>query len=121
MASTIRQQKFSRLILKELSDIIQRGQISVLENEFITVMDVTVSPDFSLAKIYLSLSLVKDKNGLIQKLNIHKKEIRKELGSRIRNQARIVPEIAFFIDEVEENAQRIEEIINNLNIPPEEG
>ncbi len=118
MSSTVRQQKFSRLILKELSDIFQRDQRGMLGNAFFTLVDVKVSPDLSLAKIYISMVLVKDKMALLHKLDIHKKEIRKALGDRIRNQVRIVPELAFFIDEVEENAQRMDDLIKSLNIPP---
>jgi ribosome-binding factor A len=42
------------------------------------------------------------------------------LGNKIRNQARIVPQLVFFIDEIEEGAQRIEDIIKNLHIPKED-
>lgn len=119
MSGTVRQQKFSRLIQKELSDIFQRDQRGLLGNVFITIMEVRVSPDLSLAKVYISMMLTKDKKAVLEKLDQHKKEIRKSLGERIRNQARIVPELAFFIDEVEENAQRMDDLLKNLNIPPE--
>lgn len=118
MSGTVRQQKFGRLIQKELSDIFQRDQRGFLGNAFITLMDVKVSPDLSVARVYISMALVKDKNALLQKLDLHKKEIRKALGERIRNQARIVPELAFFLDEVEDNALRMETLLKNLNIPP---
>ena len=119
MAGTTRQQKFSRLIQKELSDIFQRDKRGILDNAFITIADVKVSPDLSVARIYLSMTLAKDKEKVLEKINAGKKEIRKALGERIGKQVRIVPEIVFFIDEVEENASRIDEIIKNLNIPPE--
>lgn len=119
MAGTTRQQKFSRLIQKELSDIFQRDKRGILDNAFITIADVKVSPDLSVARIYLSMTLAKDKEKILEKINGSKKEIRKALGERIGKQVRIVPEIVFFIDEVEENASRIDEIIKNLNIPPE--
>jgi len=118
MAGTTRQQKFSRLIQKEMSEIFQRDKHQVLDNAFISIIDVRMSPDLSVAKIYLSMTLAKDKEGTLNKLNHSKKEIRKALGDRIGKQVRIVPEIVFIIDEVEEKAQRIEEIIKNLNIPP---
>lgn len=118
MSSSVRQQKFSRLIQKELSDIFQRDQRGFLGNAFLTVMDVRVSPDLSVARVYISMVLVKDKQALIEKLDQHKKEIRKALGDRIRNQARIIPELAFFIDEVEEKAERMDEILKSLKIPP---
>ena len=119
MAGTTRQQKFSRLIQKELSDIFQRDKRGILDNAFITIADVRMSPDLSVARIYLSMTLAKDKEKVLEKINSGKKEIRKALGDRIGKQVRIIPEIVFFIDEVEENASRIEEIIKNLNIPPE--
>ena len=118
MAGTTRQQKFAKLVLKEISDIFQRDKRSILGNSFVTVADVRVSPDLSVAKIFVSMMLEKNKQAVLEKLNTHKKEIRKALGDRIRNQARIIPELIFIIDEVEENAARIESLIKSLNIPP---
>jgi ribosome-binding factor A len=118
MSSTVRQQKFAKLIQKELSDIFLRDQRKFLDNAFITIAEVKMSPDLGVAKIYISMMLAKDKSALLKKLDLHKKEIRKALGDRMRNQARIIPELAFFRDEVEENANRMDEILKNLDIPP---
>ena len=120
MSGTVRQQKFSRLIQKELSNIFQRDQRGILGSTFITIMDVRVSPDLSFVRVYVSMMLAKDKKAVLEKLDTHKKEIRKALGDRIRNQARIVPEIAFFLDEVEENAEKMENLLKGLQIPPAE-
>jgi ribosome-binding factor A len=117
---TVRQQKYGRLIQKELSDIFFRDKRSILDNAFITVAEVKMSPDLSVAKVFLSMTLAKNKNAILAGINSHKSEIRKALGDRIRNQARIVPELVFVIDEVEENAQRMEELIKSLNIPKED-
>jgi len=119
MSGTVRQQKFGRLIQKELSDIFLRDKRGLLGNTFITIAEVKLSPDLSVARIYLSMTLAKDKNAVLKNLQMHKSEIRKALGDRIRNQARIIPDLVFFIDEVEENAQRIEDLIKSLNIPKE--
>ncbi len=80
-------------------------------------MEVRMSPDLSVAKVYVSMTLAKDKAVVLDKLNTHKPEIRKALGAKIRNQARIVPQLVFFIDEVEQSAERIEDLIKKLNIP----
>lgn len=120
MAGSTRQQKFGRLIQKELSEIFQRDKRGILDNAFITISDVTVSADLGVAKVYISMMLAKDKAQTLEKLNRGKGEIRKALGDRIRNQVRIIPELIFIIDETEEKAFRIEELIKNLNIPPAE-
>jgi ribosome-binding factor A len=118
MAGTTRQQKFSRLIQKELSDIFQRDKKGILDNTFITIADVKVSPDLSVARIFISMMLAKDKQKTLDNLNLRKREIRKALGDKIGKQVRVVPELIFVIDEVEENAQRLDDLIKNLNIPP---
>jgi ribosome-binding factor A len=119
MSGAVRQQKYSKLIQKELSEIFLRDKRGILGNAFITIADVRMSPDLSVAKVYFSMTLAKDKNAILNNIESHKSEIRKALGDRIRNQARIIPALVFFIDELEENAQRIEDVIKNLNIPKE--
>jgi ribosome-binding factor A len=119
MSGSIRQQKYGRLIQKELSDIFLKKKDDILGKEFVTIAEVRLSPDLSMAKVYLSMMLSKNKKAVLENIQKHKGEIRKALGERIRNQARIVPDLVFIIDEVEENAQRIEDLIKSLNIPKE--
>jgi ribosome-binding factor A len=116
--SSTRQLKYSKLIQKELSDIFQRNKRGILETTLITVADVRVSPDLSVAKIYISMLLAKDKQKTLDNINLRKSEIRKDLGDRIGKHVRIIPELIFYIDEVEENAQRMDDLIKSLNIPP---
>jgi len=118
MAGTTRQQKFSRLIQKELSDVFQRDKRGILENAFITIADVRVSPDLGVAKIYISMMLVKDKKEILDKINKRKKEIRKALGDKIAKQVRVIPELIFYIDDVEEEAHRMDKVLGDLHIPP---
>lgn len=118
MAETTRQQKYSKLVQKELSDIFLRDKRGILDNAFVTIADVRMSPDLSVARIYISMLLVKDKEKVLENITSHKGEIRKALGNRIGKQVRIIPELIFFKDEVEENATRLDELIKNLNIPP---
>lgn len=119
MAGTTRQQKFAKLIQKELSDIFQRDKRGILENAFVTIVEVRVSPDLAVAKVYVSMMLVKDKAAMLEKIRARKNEVRKALGNKIGKQVRVVPELIFFIDEVEEDAQRMDKLISGLNIPKE--
>ena len=118
MAGSTRQQKYSKLILKELSDIFLKDKRGILENAFITIADVRMSPDLGVAKVYISMLLAKEKEKILENINSHKGAIRKALGNKIGKQVRIIPQLIFFKDEVEENASRLEDLFKNLNIPP---
>jgi ribosome-binding factor A len=120
MSGTTRQQKYAKLIQKELSDIFQRDKRGILDNVFVTIADVRMNPDLSVAKVYISMLLAKEKERTLEKINKHKGEIRKALGDKIGKQVRIIPELIFYKDDVEENASRMDDLIKNLNIPPEE-
>ncbi len=115
-----RQNKFSRLIQKELGDIFQRDQKHLFHNVFITVTKVNISPDLGVAKVYLSFLLVKDVEQQMHRIELLKKEIRKQLGNRIAGQVKKVPELIFFHDDSAEYASKIDELLSNLDIPPEE-
>lgn len=117
MSDSKRQQKFSRLIQKDLSEIIQRDKMGIFANTFVTVADVKVSPDLGVAKIYLSMLMVNDKDRMLEAVNRHKNEMRRELGNRIGKQVRKIPELIFYVDEVEENAAKIDKLIDGLDIP----
>lgn len=118
MTESTRQQKYAKLIQKDLSDIFQKDKMGVIGNNFVTIADVKVTPDLSIAKIYLSMMLVKDREDLLDRILSKKSEIRKILGNMIGKQVRIVPDLAFYIDEVEERASRIDNLIDSLDIPP---
>lgn len=119
MNESKRQQKFSRLIQKDLSDIFQKDKYGIRGGDFVTVADVEISADLAVAKIYLGMMLVNEKENLLQRINERKPEIRKLLGNKIGKQVRKVPELIFYMDEVEERAARVEDILRNLDIPPE--
>lgn len=120
MAAGSRQKKFSRRIQKDLGEIFQKQMGNVFGKAFITVTDVEMSPDLSIAKIYLSLMLSENPKETLELIKEKKSEIRKHLGNKIGKQVRIVPELIFFLDETIEQANKIESILSNLNIPPAE-
>jgi ribosome-binding factor A len=117
MKESTRQLKYSKLIQKDLSDIFQKNKSGIFSNEFVTIADVRMSPDLSIATVYLSMLLVKDKEALLEKINTHKNEIRRDLGNKIGKQVRIVPDLRFFIDDTEEKAAKIDSLIDSLDIP----
>ncbi len=113
-----RQQKFSRLIQKELGDIFQQDTKSLFGKAWITVTQARVSPDLGVAKVYLSFLLAENKGELLGQINEQKKAIRQALAVRIRNQVRVIPELVFFMDDTAEYAAKMDTLIAGLEIPP---
>jgi ribosome-binding factor A len=108
---TTRQNKVSRLLQKELAEIFQREARGLFGGAFITITQVQISPDLSVAKIYLSVLGVQDKKVFLEGIKKHTSEIRKHLGIRVKNQLRIVPELVFYIDDSLDYADRIEKLL----------
>ena len=120
MLESKRQQKISRLIQRDLGEIFQKNTKGYFGGAFITVTMVRISPDLSLAKAYLSLMMIKDKEDYIQHMNKKKGLIRGMLGGRIGKKIRIVPDLHFYLDDSAEYADNIDRILKNLDIPPGE-
>ena len=115
---TLRQKKYSSFIQKELAEIFQRDVKNLLTNNILSVHRVEISPDLGVAKIYLGMLMAGNKDEMFMQVNNHKSEIRKALGKRIGKHVRRVPELIFYLDEGADYADRIEDILNKLDIPP---
>ncbi len=106
-----RQLKVSRLIQKELGDIFQRETRILFGKALITVTQVRVSPDLSVAKVYVSLFNVPDTKVLLKLIQEHTKDIRTKLSDRIKKQVRIIPNLVFYLDDSLDYAMRIDELL----------
>ena len=106
-----RQQKVARQIQKDLSEIIQSQGMAVYNGAMLTVSEVRVSPDLSSAKVFISVFPSDKANEIMKIVNGNSKNIRGELGRRVRNQLRIVPELSFFIDESLDRLQHIDDLL----------
>ena len=108
---TTRQQKVARQIQRDLSEIFMHSTREITQSKMITVTVVRMSPDLSLAKVYLSIFPSDNAAGFLENLEHHTKHIRLELGKKVRHQLRIVPEIAFFIDDSLDYVEHIDELL----------
>lgn len=110
MSESLRQQKVSRLIQKEIGQIIQIGGIQT-GGALITVTVVRISPDLSFARVYVSIFPADKRVVSMDLIKQQSSEIRKKLGNNVRHQLRIVPELSFFLDDSLDDALRIEELL----------
>lgn len=107
-----RQNKISRLIQKELSDIFLR-MAKEMRGVMVSVSVVRVSPDLGIAKAYLSIFPSEKAGEIIEHLTNNTKAIRFELGNRVRHQLRIIPELRFYQDDSLDYIEHIDQLLKD--------
>ena len=105
-----RQNKIARMLQKELSLIFQQ-QTRATHGVMISVTRTKISPDLSICTAYLSVFPSDKGEEILANINANSKQIRYELGTRVRNQMRIIPELRFFIDDTLDYIEHIDELL----------
>ena len=109
-AST-RQLKVAREIQKDLAEIIRAKGMAAFGGAMVTVSEVRVSPDLSLAKVFVSVFPSEKQEAVMTLLEENVKALRGELGRVVGKQFRIVPELVFLLDTSLDYAEHIEELL----------
>ena len=107
---TTRQNKISRLLQKELSEIFLL-QTKAMPGVLVSVSAVRISPDMSIARVYLSDFPSEKAEEIVKNVNDNMKTIRYELGTRVRHQLRIIPELKFFVDDSLDYIEKIDSLL----------
>ena len=111
---SIRQQKVAREIQRDLSVILNQFACRVMGNQLITLIDVEVTADLGLAKVYVGFMNSDDKEKSVETVNAYAKEIRRNFASGAGKHMRKVPEFRFYLDRTMDHAERIEKLLKNL-------
>ena len=107
---TTRQNKVARLIQKELSEIFV-AQTRLMRGVLVSVSVCRISPDMSVCRVYLSVFPSEKAQEIVDNINANQKQVRYELGNRMRHQLRIIPELKFFVDDSLDYAEHIDELL----------
>jgi ribosome-binding factor A len=108
-----RQNKVSRLIQKELAAILQKEGRNLFQGAMLTITVVRLSPDLSVAKVYLSIFPSDKTEETMKQIDSQTINLRRLLGYNIKNQVRIIPELKFFSDDSQDYAQRIDDLLKD--------
>jgi ribosome-binding factor A len=111
---TKRQKQVAGLINEELNDIFRRMGLNMVDGGMISISSVKITPDLFEARVYLSMFQVKDTQKVLHKFEEKYKEIRNELGKRVRHQLRSIPELKFFIDDTLDYVFKMEELFEKI-------
>ena len=96
---TTRQNKISRLLQKDIAEIIQKEGRDLFTGVLISVTNVRISPDLSIARVYLSIFPSEKGAETLLEIKKHQSKIRGLLGIKVGKQLRIVPQLDFHIDD----------------------
>lgn len=111
-----RQNKVARLLQKELGEIFQRESMNLFRGALISVTVVRVAPDLSFAKVFVSIfAPSKDEQELFKSIQDNTKKIRQMLAQKVAKQLRIIPELAFHIDDSIAYEENITRLLNSSN------
>ena len=106
-----RQQKVSRELQRDLSEIIRCKGMAAFGGAMVTVSEVRISPDLSIAKVYVSIFPSAKQQEVMKMLEEERRHLRGELGRQVAKQLRIVPELDFYLDTTLDYAEHIDELL----------
>ena len=109
-----RQKQVAGVINQELNTIFLRMGFNMSDGGMISISSVKITPDLFEARIYLSFFQVKDNEAMLKKIQEKSKDIRKELGIRVRHQLRSIPELTFYIDDTLDYVFKMEELLKQV-------
>ena len=110
-SETTRQQKVARQIQKDLAEIIRARGMAAYDGALLTVSGVKITPDLALAKVYVSIFPSAKAEDVMERLGEETSRLRGELGRRVAKQLRIVPELAFYLDDSLDYVEHIDELL----------
>lgn len=109
-AST-RQLKVAKELQKDLAEIIRSKGMAAFGGAMVSVTEVRISPDLSVAKVYVSVFPSSKAEAVMQMINENSRALRGELGHHVAKQLRIVPELVFFLDSTLDYVEHIDELL----------
>lgn len=120
-----RQNKICRLIQQDMGDIFLRevkscqwpadneADLESLRKSLITVTEVRITPDLSIARIYLSIMVIGNgtADGIMALIRANTGDLRRRLGMREGKQLRIIPQLEFYIDDTLDYIENINRLL----------
>lgn len=114
-----RPERLAAVVKRDLGEIIQKSYQP--SDTFVTVTNVVMTDDLSIAKVYLSVFAPgRDEKVVYEFIDEHINEIRYELASKIKNQVRKIPELHFYEDDTAEYVNKMEQLLKKVDIPEED-
>jgi ribosome-binding factor A len=109
-----RQLQVAALIKRNFSAVLQQEGNYIYQDALVTVTNVKVTPDLSLAKIYLSIYNTDNKQAVLLKLEDQHHRLKQIFAQRIRKHIRRIPDFSMYIDETLDEMYRVDALFERL-------
>jgi len=109
-----RQLQTAEVIRRHLGTVMLQEGSYIYGEALVTVTKVTVTPDISEAKIYLSIYNAKNKEHVLDSIRKNTHQLKRNLAQRIKKHVRRIPKIRFFSDETLDEANRMDRLLDSL-------
>lgn len=109
-----RQYQVGELIKRTLSSMFREGVFDEKINDLFSITEVSPSPGYQTAWVFVSAMDTTKNDDLVKKLNEISSEIRYELANKIN--MRFTPALIFKFDNSLEYAKRIEDLLNSPEV-----
>ncbi|WP_319500270.1 30S ribosome-binding factor RbfA [uncultured Draconibacterium sp.] len=94
-----RQNKISRLIQREMAEILLKVNKERFPGKLLSVTGVRITKDLSIARIHLSIFPSEFANEILEEIKLSGKQLRGELGRKTGKSLRVIPDLEFYIDD----------------------
>lgn len=112
---TVRQRQVAELIKRNFSQVLQaEGSYIYGSSVLVTVTNVKMTPDFNLAKIYLSIFNTENKQETMLEMEHELTRLKQSLAARIRKHVRRMPDIQLFLDDTIDEMYRVNALFDKL-------
>jgi len=102
------------MIKRNFSMVLQGEGSYIYDDALVTVTNVIVSPDFGLAKIYLSVYNTQNKQAVLLKMEDQRHRLKQQFSIRVRKHMRRIPEIDFYLDDTLDEMYRLNALFDRL-------
>ncbi|NPA46210.1 MAG: 30S ribosome-binding factor RbfA [Chlorobi bacterium] len=111
---TKRQKRIAKIIQQDLAEILQ-GEIrrAGVKNFLVSVTKTYVTPDLTLARVYVSIFPPEKADESVAALRQNAKLIKHAVAQRVRHQLRKMPDLEFYRDDTLDYIERIDEALGN--------
>jgi ribosome-binding factor A len=108
MNESNRQRKVAQIIQEDFAELFRKQSSESKQTFLVSVSDVKVTPDLSIAKIYLSIFPQEYRQPIMKEIDTNKSQYRNFIGQKMGKQVRVIPELNFYLDTTLDDVEKIE-------------